>query len=304
MRILIRSKFKAGGPGAFIRRLPEAISKLPGVSVVSDPSRKFDAELAFIRSEGGHGKPLFIRLDGCYYQRKQASQNRGISDGVRLARGVIYQSAFSRQMCESILGVSNANSVVIHNGIDFGYVASVQPHTGVPPESWIACADWRESKRPYSTVMGFLKSGSPGNLYMVGSGLEKAKYAKHPRVVLTGSLKEPQVLAYMKACRHQLHLCFIDSCPNAVVEGLSCGLSVLCTNLGGTPELVGESGIVLQVDDFKHKVGDYPSLDSLDHRLVADGIDRLRKRPPIVSRMDLDLNKVAEQYIDFIRKCM
>ena len=62
---------------------------------------------------------------------------------------------------------------------------------------------------------------------------------------------------------NQLHLCHIDSCPNIVIEGLCCGLNVLCSNLGGTQEIVGENGVVLRAD--KMWSGQYLPKTNLDN---------------------------------------
>ena len=46
-----------------------------------------------------------------------------------------------------------------------------------------------------------------------------------------------------------INLKYLDPCPNAVIEALSCGLPVIYSNSGGTPELVGNNaGIGLSVD--------------------------------------------------------
>ncbi len=91
-----------------------------------------------------------------------------------------------------------------------------------------------------------------------------------------------------------------------MIEGLSCGLNVLCSNLGGTRELVKDNGVVLDVD--KPWEGKYLSssvrLDRLKKDVVSDGIKRLMsiKTRPDVS--EFDMSKVAKKYVKIIKKCL
>ena len=106
----------------------------------------------------------------------------------------------------------------------------------------------------------------------------------------------------MKACDYQLHLCHIDSCPNIVLEGLCSGLNILCSNLGGTKELVQNDGIVLKAD--KMWGGRYlkpTNLDNIKPTLVAEGIHRLIERKTIPDSSKFDMNLVVKKYVDIIR---
>ena len=92
---------------------------------------------------------------------------------------------------------------------------------------------------------------------------------------------------------------------NIVLEGLGCGLNVLCTNLGGTPELVGNNGIILNVDKFwktKYLKKLIEDLDNLKSKIVAEGIHNLLKikRKPGVSKFDINL--IAKEYMKNIKK--
>jgi glycosyltransferase involved in cell wall biosynthesis len=114
-----------------------------------------------------------------------------------------------------------------------------------------------------------------------------------------------QILSIMKACDYQIHLSFIDICPNTVIEGLACGLNVLCTNLGGTPELVKDNGVILDVDEFwktKYLKKSMADLDRLNSKDVAKGIHQLLKKKTRPDGSEFDIKKVAKSYAAIIRK--
>ena len=115
----------------------------------------------------------------------------------------------------------------------------------------------------------------------------------------------------MKSCDYQLHLAFIDICPNSVLEGMACGLNVLCSNLGGTPEIVGDNGIILTLDklwksrylryteDMKHTKRKH--FDEANTSVIADGIHRLLKIKSKPNVSGFDINDVARDYVQIMR---
>lgn len=302
MRVFIQTKkFNSGGPASFKNRLIEYFKKINGVEVVTDFNKKFDIELCFIRRIFKHDKPYVIRIDGCYYM-KSLSSNILIKNAVEHSKFVIYQSDFSRLMCESILGVSKKNCI-IYNGIDQEYIKSIPEDRDIVRGSFVSISSpWRHNKRPYSMINGFLRSRCDRHLYIIGEGISDTINSEY--VHFLGKLDQKKIISIMKACDYQIHLCHIDSCPNAVVEGLSCGLNVLCTNLGGTREIVKGNGIVLETDQWDYKVMKYADLDNLDPKLVSDGINKLLNIKERAERPDLDISNSGNQYINILRQVL
>lgn len=300
LNVLLRYKGSAGGPTIFSDRLYHALSVQPGISVSNNSKSPHDVELCFISSPKKSKTPTILRVDGCYYTTKKLSANKPIVRSVKEANHVIFQSEFSRKMCFKILKYAVPSYSVIHNGIDLNYVDSISPDPSIIPGSFVCCAHWRESKRLKSIVNGFLTAGLNRHLYVIGPN--EYYSIKHPKIHWLGSLKPQQSIAVMKSCAFLVHLCYIDSCPNTVIEALACNLPVLCTNLGGTPELVGkENGVILNADKWDFKPKKIFDVDTMNPSVVAAGMHSLVAGQYNIQRDRFDINQVCARYVKTIK---
>lgn len=294
---MTQKKF-SGGPGTARKRILSALDKVPGISIVH--KSPFDVELGFI-GVSKHSKPKVLRLDGCYYRNKQLRLNREIRRSMKMSDFVVFQSHFSKTMCERILGITKP-SCIIHNGIDLDMIDGVTADPTIEAGSFVACASWRMNKRPKSIIKGFLKADTGRHLYLIGDGLESFKVADE-NVHFLGVLDHKKVVSVMKSCSYLIHLCHIDSCPNVVIEGLACGLPVLHTNLGGTREIVGTDGVMLTTDYWDFAVSEFGELDNLNSDSVADGIRKIMSSKFSIDRSRLDIKMAAMQYAGVLKQC-
>jgi len=301
IKLLIDSRKFHGGPFVFRNRISKALSAIDGIKVIRNHREDFDVELSIIRCLSNHGKPIILRLDGCYYDPSALYQNKEISSSIKKSKHIIFQSEFSMKMINSIIPARAKNCSIIHNGIDMNYISSIKSNPSIEPGSFVAVAKWRYNKRPMSTINGFVASGIDRKLYIIGDGIDNSLINRYKNVCILGSKTPEETLSIMKSCQYQIHLCHIDSCPNAVVEGLACGLNVLCTNLGGTTELVKKDGIILDIDRWNFIPKKFSNLDKIESRIVADGIYEILKKTKRADRQDLDINLVAQKYADIIK---
>ncbi len=302
IRVLTYLKKFSGGPRIFRERISEALNKIKDIKIVHDPKKKFDIEIVFLRQLIHHKKPKIIRVDGCYYERKRLNQNNQIQEAINKSNAVIFQSKFSKKMCKAFLKIKKP-SYIVHNGIDFDTIKDIQPRKDILPDSFVTCAGWRENKRPLSTISGFERAGINNHLYMIGdySHIPPA-YRDRKNIHLMGKMGFEDIISIMKACRYQIHLCHIDSCPNAVIEGLACGLNVLCTNLGGTRELIRDNGVVMDVDTFGYEYIKKMRVDNLEPKIVAEYIHKVMEKKERANCLYLSIDEVAGKYADIIRK--
>jgi len=303
IRVLIASKKFKGGPSVFRNRIADALNKRDDIKVVRSTNEKFDLELSVVRHLFEHNKPKVLRVDGCYYTTNHARSNRSLSASIKASHTVVFQSYFSKKMCYSILGMKPKRRCVIRNGIDFGIVNNIKPRNDIVPGSFVASALWRDTKRPNSIAKGFLEASTSGHLYAIGERFDK-RWAGNKNIHVLGKMSFEESMAVMKACEYMIHLCYIDSCPNTVVEGLACGLNVLCTNLGGTRELVEDRGIVLDVDKGGRALQDPRKFDNLSPKIIANGIHQVMQLPKKPCREELNIKYVAEEYAKVIKRVL
>jgi len=321
IKVLIQTnKFGGGGPDTFRSRLIKAIKKTDEIDVVENIKKKFDIELSFIRKTEKHNKPYILRASNCYYLDKyKIWNNKPIARSIKDADYIIFQSEFGYKLYNRVLRLESRKLIrngykIIHNGIDVDYLKNIEPSREIEPGSFVACARWDSNKRLHSMIKGFIEADVKKHLYIIGGfGIEDRKrkmkdvFKKYnsQHVHILGEKTNEETISIMKAGDYFVHLAFIDICPNVVIEALSCGLNVLCTNLGGTSELVGDNGIVLKVDKFwetKYLKKNIEDLDKLKSKVVAEGINKIIKIKKSDFRNDFDINKIAKKYIDIIKE--
>jgi len=225
--------------------------------------------------------------------------NKSIIESSKRAAKIVFQSQFSKEMCSSLMRTNFDNSVVIYNGISFKIINETKSDTTIEPGSFVACADWRHNKRPLSTIKGFIEASTDRHLYMIGDGIQDK--IKHKKVHYLGKKNHKELIAILKACQYQIHLCHIDSCPNSVVEGLACGLNVLHTNLGGTTEIVKKDGVRIDCDEQINGPIKKKNLDNLDSAIIAKGIHSLLQIKNRAVRPDLEIKNVCNEYVNCFR---
>lgn len=312
MKLLIVMKKFSGGPKVFRKRLSDILeskAKETGIEIVHDPKGKFDAELAFIRNLTEHKKPIILRVDGCYIGGGYEGKNHLYKEAAQKAKFIIYQSEFSRRMCESIYCIKK-QSIVISNGINFDEIRNVDKDLTVPEGSFVASAIWRKNKRPVSMIQGFIDAGIKNHFYIIGdtSGIPIEyfnRFRKHKNIHFLGVCDHERSISIFKACDYQLHLSQIESCPNAVVEGLACGLKILYSNLQGTKEIVPSgSGVMIKTDKWDFKPTSLGQHDRIKPGLVSGGIHKLMqlKGEKQMYPLEIDINRVADQYVKVIKE--
>jgi len=214
-----------------------------------------------------------------YYERRNLIANR---DWIAVSRHIL-------ELTESVFGVSPARSAVIYNALL--PAATVQPKAMELPSRFVLNAG---EVRPHKGVLvlaeaasEFLKQKPDVHLVFVGSVYEEngRPVSKDildivgpelsERVHILGRVDRETVLECMRRASVFAFPSRLEAFGFVLVEAMSCGLPVVCTNYPPGPELVedGVTGLLadpLSPNDFSKKIICLLDNAELANRLAAN----------------------------------
>jgi N-acetyl-alpha-D-glucosaminyl L-malate synthase BshA len=138
----------------------------------------------------------------------------------------------------------------------------VLPNSKRDPFSIIHVSNFREVKKPKTIIDIFynvLSKIPQATLTMVGEGplmKETQKYAEtlgiYPSVKFLGKIhEEAELVKILNSKLVYLHTSLFENASLACIEALACGVPVICSRVGGLPEIVedGYNGFLVEKDD-------------------------------------------------------
>lgn len=295
------------GPNTFARRLAHQLALMGHVLADYDD---YDVQLAFIeaKNQPKAGKPLVQRLDGIWFKPDEFEhRNNAIMDTWSKAQAVVWQSEFDRNMTTHHWG--DHRGAVIHNGIDLSKritehrVPAVEALRRDYDHFFVCSSNWHPQKRLNTNVQLFqhVRDSLPGRSCLVVIGNGAASMIADPDVFYAGSVPEEIYLEIYSTADWMLHLAWLDHCPNVVVECLSQGTPVICTNSGGTSELVKDFGIVLREETYKFELTNYDDPPPIEISQL-DPLTLLTK--PIGHHANIDIVATAHEYVSLFEKLL
>jgi len=255
------------GPNGFAKKLAHAFEV--GGHALTDSPQRADGTICFTRRSLAK-KPFVQRLDGIYFNSttNYENQNEDIKSTYRAAHTVIFQSEFDRRVAENFLGTPN-RGVVIRNGTDldaiFGIHQSTNPVFDGYSEVWSCASVWhhRPNKRLQDNIR-FFHECAPSDACLAVCGQVNEEISKD-RVIQLGHLGWKQLISVLKRSKYFVHLATVDHCPNVVVDARGCGCIIVCASLGGTEEIAGQDGIIIEDFDWDFKTAfDFKKPKKLD----------------------------------------
>jgi glycosyltransferase involved in cell wall biosynthesis len=224
------------------------------------------------------------RLDG------PLSTYRGFDDGtddylsrvnLELADATVFQSNYSLAACRA-LGLEFRDPVVIPNAVDpriFHPPPRRAPLDGRPVR--LITTSWSDNPNKGAATLARLEEElEPARFRLTFVGRSPQQFRRIRMVDPVPSNRVAELLrehdAFVMPSRH-------ESCPNAVLEALACGLPAAYVASGGTAEVVGDAGIPFEDDE-----GAAPAVE----RLAAE-LEQRRARIEI-----RPLAEVADRYLE------
>lgn len=168
------------------------------------------------------------------------------------------------------MGVPKDRLALLPNAIDTDAFLPARAHSHGQPVRILAVGRLVKPKRfdRFLSVLGKVKGlvRSPLEAVIAGDGPCRARLEQHAaRLNLGGIVKFRGAVSDMTSAYQEADILALTSdhegSPNAVLEGMACGLPVVATAVGSVPDLVreGETGYVCHLDDE----------DGMAHRLAA-----------------------------------
>ncbi len=294
------------GKSLFCNKLARVFKK-QGITIIDDINAYADVSINVIRIKHQKSRIRILRLDGIWHDtgKNYKQKNLSIKNDLLRSDAVVYQSQYAKQMADKYLGKANKPTAVIFNG------SEIQKYQQHKTNHFITFSKWRPHKRLQDTIKSFLLAGIPNCKLMIAgdyqnSGMSQeqfGKYIHHPSIVYIGNVDQKMLTHYLQSAIGSIHLCWFDACPNSVVEALCQNVPVITNNVGGTRELVEPSGGYICGIDKPYDMNpvDLYHPPKMKHQLVANAIWKCYEERPKVLNDHLDIEKIAEQYLTFIK---
>jgi glycosyltransferase involved in cell wall biosynthesis len=295
------------GPNTFAQRICKYFIN-NGHEVTLD-GKSADISLVFIQPSGNQlAKKVVQRLDGIWFKPDEfETKNADIKLLYKHADGVIWQSEFDRTMT-SYHWDSPASGVVIKNGIEV-HKRQIQNATlkelRLRHEKLFVCsANWHPQKRLTDNVRLFrhIKENfhSTAGLIILGTNPIIDLQSVPSDIYYPGSLSHEQCLEVFAACDWMIHLAWLDHCPNTVVEAMSQGVPVICSSTGGTKELVGGYGLVIQENEYSFQPINYDNPPSVNF----SSVNKLPEFSELNCNFDVSIETCGDQYLKFFDRIL
>ncbi|PCJ22117.1 MAG: hypothetical protein COB04_01305 [Gammaproteobacteria bacterium] len=307
------SRKRKGGAGSFLNHLDRIYSETQVANVVGSKNPFQDIGLFNSVASGLPFKPYVLRMDGIYFDQFETmgsnrKLNKKIYHSIRNAQGIIFQSRFSKQLIVDHYGFIECPSTIISNGSPIALKSRLNQSASKDVVKIVCSAVWRRHKRLKETiaVVKQLYQHYPCELVVLGDVEEAVEECDF--VTFMGDVNREVLFSHLQDADIFLHLCWLDNCPNSVVEALAHRVPVVCSNLGGTQELIESTGggRVANCDELVDcsKLVDLYNPPPLNVDAVVREIAFVLENSQVLkSEMDvtpIDINEVSKRYLNFL----
>jgi len=118
-----------------------------------------------------------------------------------------------------------------------------------------------------------------------------------PDIFYVGSISHEDCLQLYSAADWMIHLAWLDHCPNVVVEAMSQNCGVICSDSGGTKEIVRNNGIVItEQHPYNFELADYDSPPPI--KISGVNLPESIK----INKNHICIDSVADRYIRALEK--
>ena len=255
-----------GGPLVKVARLqaafPEDRRHYNLVYLLSNAPYLPASALATLKARG---VPMVLNQNGTFYPAwfdgDWQARNALMAQAYHAADHVFWQSAFCRRFADEHLGRRQGPGEILFNAIDTAHFTPAQRPER--PVTFLVAGKIEHHLYPrvgdaVMALAGLRKQGIAARLIVAGSlddesarraEADIARFGLDTEVDLTGPYTQAVAPAIYRRADIYLMTKPNDPCPNTVLEAMACGLPVVYSATGGVPELAGETGWPLAVEE-------------------------------------------------------
>lgn len=304
------------GKGKFCQRLVRVL-KEKGIEVTEDSKVKADVALHIGRMNySSKARRNVLRVGPACIDTNMNWRKINLekAKSVKKADAIIYQSKYSKKIYHKLVRKPDKPETIIFNGADprdyrFNDV-KVEDCQKKYNYFFIASTRvWLNQKRLKQVIKGFLAAEIRGSclcIYGDDRGV-KNKYSKYDNLIFRQSVHSEflrRALAH-PAATCMIHLIWVDACPNSVVEAQVAGLPVICTDQGGTNEIL-RKGVIIKDHEFTYRPVNLKQPPLVGVNNIAEAIHKVMDMKYSVSKEidDLYIQNVADRYIKFFKSVL
>ena len=184
---------------------------------------------------------------------------------------------------------------IIQNGIKLEKIKNIHPEIAKIRNKFnkifICSANWHRQKRLKENISFFKKNSTKEDaLFILGDNPDDIIYEEN--IFYLGSQPHDICLQFYSISDWFIHLAWLDHCPNVVVEAISQGCPVICTDSGGTHEIVKNNGIVIPENKkYKYELLDYDNPFEIK-------IEKINLKNIDINCDYLDIDNISKKYIE------
>jgi len=244
--------------------------------------------LWYCNKEKKRGVKIIVNQNGVYYPGwygrgyKDANEKHLLGHYL-LADYIIFQSEFCKEAAERYLAKAHCENQILYNPVNTAHFKS-EPHKQFDIKAPVLLSTgnyYSEVKiiRLQLLLDSFkgLLEFVPGARLIIAGNIVPPLLRKVNEIIRLKSMERK--VDILPQYRHEdapsiyrqadiyVNTQFNDSCPSTVLEAMSCGLAVVHLNCGGTPELVGDAGIGVNVEKSFESFA-YPSAKSMVEAII------------------------------------
>lgn len=250
---------RVGGPATFMNHFKrflderdfEYAESLENIKAAFFPVAPVSYSIDLLKSFKKKGVKIIQRLDGVYYPSKHGDEYIFLNKDMKeihndLADIVIYQSKYSKLQCESMLGkLGTSEFHIINNGTDKKIFYPCREEKKCPPNSkfvFLMTGVFRhpEMIEPVVKALDLLQAKVDFKLITIGPITnEKIKhYFERPYIHIKDNMHEVDLAEELRKSDLFIYSILNPSCPNSVIEAISCGIPVIGFKTGAMEELL------------------------------------------------------------------